>query len=129
MRYRPIWSVLLIVSVLFLPACAQQGDSTSNNLLADFYGASTPDETVAAIDDLVDANLNAENLATLLREGMAYSADVPLGWTVYEFEGADGRTRPYHVYVPTNYDPAKSYTLLFDLHGAVSSLAQPAEYL
>lgn len=129
MLYRAIWSVLLIIAVLFLPACAQIGDSTSNDLLAVFYGASTPEELESAIDDLVNADIDAGDLALLLREGIEYSADVPVGWTVHEFVGPDGRTRPYHVYVPTDYSPNESYPLLFDLHGAVSSPAQPAEYL
>jgi predicted esterase len=129
MRYRTIWSVLLIIALLFLPACAQVGDSTSNDLLSDFYGAPTQEALESAIDDLVDADVDAGDLALLLREGIEYSSDVPVGWSVYEFEGADGRTRPYHVYVPTDYDPNESYTLLLDLHGAVSSPAQSAEYL
>jgi hypothetical protein len=129
MPYRTIWSVLFIIAVLFLPACAHLGDSTSNDLLADYYGASMREQLEAAIDDLVDSDVDAEDLALLLREGIEYSTDVPVGWTVHEFAGPDGRTRPYHVYVPTDYDPAESYTLMFDLHGAVSSSAQPAEYL
>ena len=129
MPYRTIWSVLLIISVLFLPACAQMGDSTSNISLSDYYNASTPEELEAAIDDLVEADVDARDLALWLREGIEYSSDVPVGWIVYEYEGLDGRTRPYHVYVPTDYDPAKAYTVLFDLHGAVSGFAQPAEYL
>lgn len=129
MPYRTIWSVQLIISVLFLPACAQLGDSASNISLSDYYDASTPEELEAAIDDLVDANVDAGDLALLLREGIEYSSEVPVGWTIYEFDGLDGRTRPYHVYVPTDYDPAESHTVLFDLHGAVSSFAQPAAYL
>ncbi len=129
MRYRPIWSVLVILSVLFLPACAQQANSTSIQLLLDYYNSSTTSELDAAIEALVSSDVGAEVIAAALREGIAYSTDVPLGWSVYEYLGADGRTRPYHVYVPTDYDPAESYTLLFDLHGAVSSPAQPAEYL
>jgi len=129
MPYRTIWSVLLIISGLFLPACAQIGDSTSNISLSDYYSASTPEELDAAIDDLVDANVDAGDLALLLREGIEYSSDVPVGWAIYEIDGLDGRTRPYHVYVPTDYDPAEAHTVLFDLHGAVSSFAQPAEYL
>lgn len=77
----------------------------------------------------MSSNVNAAKLALLLREGIEYSEDVPVGWTIYEFAGPDGRTRHYHVYVPTHYDPAKPYTLLLDLHGAVSALPQPTEYL
>ena len=129
MQYRTSWSVLLIIFVLFLPACAQLGDSASNISLLDYYDASTPEDLEAAIDNLVKTSVDAGALALLLREGIEYSAEVPVGWTIYEFDGLDGRTRPYHVYVPTDYDPAESHTVLFDLHGAVSSFAQPAAYL
>jgi len=129
MPARMIWSVLSIVAVLFLPACAHLEDSTSNELLANFYSVSTPEQLGVAISDLVGSVIDAEDLAVLLREGMEYSADVPVGWAIYEFAGTDERTRPYHVYAPTTYDPEKAHTLLFDLHGAVSTAAQPAEYL
>ena len=129
MSTRTLWSVLLITLALFLSACAHLEDSSATDLLADFYGASTPEQRELAIDDLVNSEVDAASLARMLREGIAYSADVSVGWAIYEFAGLDGRSRPYHVYVPTHYDPAKAYTLLVDLHGAVSSPAQPAEYL
>jgi predicted esterase len=97
--------------------------------MSDYYGASTPEVLEAAIDALVKSDIAATDLALLLRTGVEYSADVPVGWTVSEFEGPDGRTRPYHVYVPSDYDPTEALALLFDLHGSVSAPAQPAEYL
>lgn len=129
MPARIVWSFLGIVAVLFLHACAHLEDSSSNELVADFFGASTPEGLEVAINTLVDSPIDAEDLVPLLRAGMEYSADVPVGWTVYEITGLDNRTRPYHVYVPTTYDPEMAYTLLFDLHGAVSTVGQPAEYL
>ena len=129
MLHRMIWGVLTVAILLFLPACVQLGDSNTNDLLADYYSASSPEELQSAIDQLVQSGVKAEELANRLREGKKYSANVPVGWAIYYIDGPDGRTRPYHVYVPTDYDPAESYTVLYDLHGAVSMQPQPAEYL
>ncbi len=129
MLHRSAWIVLFIGALIITPVCVRGSDSVPKDLLSDYYGASTNEGLEAAIDRIVQSDVDAATVAQLLRDGPQYSADVPTGWTVYEFDGPDGRTRPYHVYVPTGYDPSQSYTLLFDLHGAVSVAPQTAEYL
>ncbi|MFC2079704.1 PDZ domain-containing protein, partial [Candidatus Bipolaricaulota bacterium] len=129
MQHRRIWCAFILSILLFLPACAQLGDSASTAPLADYYNASSPEALEDAISQLVQSGIDVVELARMLREGKEYSDDVPIGWAVYYYDGPDDRTRPFHVYVPTDYDSSQSYTVLFDLHGAVSSQPQPAEYL
>jgi len=129
MLRRVIWIVLSTAILLTLPTSAQLEGSDFDVLLENYYAASGVEELQNVITQLVQADIDVEELAGRLREGKEYSADVAVGWSVHYFEGLDGRTRPYHVYAPTGYDPAVSYTVLFDLHGAVSSSPQPAEYL
>ena len=129
MLRRVIWIVLSTAILLTLPASAQPEGSDLDALVENYYAASGAEELEGVITQLVQADISVEELAARLREGKDYSADVAVGWSIHYFEGLDGRTRPYHVYAPTNYDPTVSYTVLFDLHGAVSSSPQPAEYL
>jgi len=126
MLRRTIWSALLLAILLFLPVCAQLGGSNLNDLLADYYDATNLEELEAAISQLVQSDVDVTELARMLREGKEYSSSVSTGWAVYYYDGPDGRARPYHVYVPTDYDASSSYPVLFDLHGAVSLQPQPA---
>jgi len=124
-----IWAVLSITFLLFLHASAQLEGSNGDALLENYFTASDPMELEVSIAQLIQADMDIEELAGRLREGKEYSSAVTLGWTVDYFEGLDDRTRPYHIYIPTDYDPAVSHTVLLDLHGAVSASPQPAEYL
>ena len=69
MLHRVIWGVLSVAILLFLPACTQFGDSNTNDLLADYCSASSPEELQAAISQLVQSDVEAEELASRLREG------------------------------------------------------------
>jgi len=126
---RTFWSVLLFAGLLLLSACGPQTSVDSSDSLDEYFAATSEAELTQAIDRLVASDEDPNDVARWLRAGPDYPADVPTGWTTYEIEGPDGRLRPYHVYVPTTYDREQSYPLLFDLHGAVSSAPQPAEYL
>jgi predicted esterase len=119
----------LALLVLSLVACTGSKEPGLRDLMAAYYEASTSAELDAAIERILQSGASPAEVATMLREGKTYSPTVPKGWMVFTFEGLDGLERPYHVYVPTSYDPQTSHPLLFDLHGAVSYPAQPAEYL
>ena len=66
---------MLITLACFLSACVHLGDSAATDLLADFYGASIPEQQDVAIDDPVGSDMGAASLAQMLREGIAYSAN------------------------------------------------------
>ena len=129
MLSRTLWIAFVFVGLLLLSACGQRVDVDASDVLDDYYAATSEAERTAAIERLVASDENANDVARWLRAGPEYSAEVPTGWMTYEIEGPDERLRPYHVYVPTTYDPQQSYPVLFDLHGAVSSAPQPADYL
>src|SRR5262249_54200999 len=54
-----------------------------------------------------------------LRQGRSYPADTKKGWQVDSHTGTDGKARPYHVYVPKGYDPARKHPAIVSLHGGV----------
>lgn len=42
-------------------------------------------------------------------QGRSYPADTKKGWQVFTHTGSDGKARPYHVYAPKGYDPARKH--------------------
>ena len=54
-----------------------------------------------------------------LRQGRSYPADTKKGWHVFTNACSDGKNRPYHVYVPKGYDPARKHPAIVSLHGGV----------
>lgn len=129
MRYRLAMSVLLLLGCFLLSAC-QTGTPTNAATLFDaFFMAEDREAVILAIDAIVESGLSVEEAAKRLRHGRRYPSPESKGWQVRTIEGIDGRSRPYHVYVPSTYAPEFPAPVLFDLHGAVSNEPKAAEYL
>jgi hypothetical protein len=117
-------------AVLVLYAGVVGGQGTDLSLLMEaFFAASDPDQQTEAIERLVSSGIDARAIASRLRIGRTYSADVERGWTVHYSACTDGAARPYHVFVPEGYDPSAPTPVLIDLHGAVSSPPYSVEAL
>ena len=122
------------VSLVFLlwmtMAWATVGCATEVDvLMSAFFGASDPQERVEAIEGILRADPEATEIAARLRAGRVYSEEVERGWTVQYNACVDGIPRPFHVYVPEEYDPACRYPVFVDLHGAVNHSPYPVEAL
>ena len=89
-------------------------------LFSAYFDALGPTARAQAIDAIVAAGIPTTDVAARLRAGQSYLPDVTAGWQVFDIDSIDGQSRPFHVYVPTGYDPAASHPLLVYLHGAVS---------
>jgi len=131
MAHRFSGGCLIVASALVLLAStALVGwGAELDELMAAFFDASDPDERTQAIDELVRSGIGAADVADRLRLGRTYSDDVERDWAVHYNACTDGVPRPFHVFVPEDYDPAKRYPLLIDLHGAVDHPAYPIEAL
>jgi hypothetical protein len=109
----------LIVSVAGCAGAPSAGTETVEALFDVFFIAESSDEVEAAIAALLASPVDAPAIADRLRAGPTHDDDVPSGWTVSQVMCADGRARPYQVFVPASYDATSPAQLLFDLHGAV----------
>ncbi len=69
--------------------------------------------------DLVAAKPDFARVADALAAGRAYRKDVSTGWLERTQRCPDGKDRPYLLYVPRDYDPARRYRLVVELHGGV----------
>ena len=85
-----------------------------------FFEAADPATRQAAIAAIRAAALDPMDVERALHQGRSYPADTMKGWQVFTHTGTDGKARPYHVYVPKGYDPARKHPVIVSLHGGVS---------
>jgi predicted esterase len=84
-----------------------------------FFEAADPAAREAAIAAIVAAATDPMDVERALHQGRSYPADTKKGWQVFTHTGSDGTARPYHVYVPKGYDPARKNPVVVSLHGGV----------
>ncbi|HRI16722.1 MAG TPA: hypothetical protein PLX89_27335, partial [Verrucomicrobiota bacterium] len=85
-----------------------------------FFEAADPAARKAAIAAIRAAAPVPMDVERALRQGRSYPAVSKKGWQVFKHTGTDGQARPYHVYVPKGYDPARKHPAIVSLHGGVS---------
>ena len=130
MMHRIGRSGLVVLASLVVCAGVAGGRGTDLDALMEaFFGAFDSDQRAEAVEQLVLSGIDALEIASRLRIGRAYSAEVERGWSVYYNECTDGAARPYHVFVPEDYHPSSPIPVLIDLHGAVSHTPYPVEGL
>ena len=89
-------------------------------LLKTFFEAVDPPARQTAIAAIRAAAPDLQDVERGLRQGRNYSAHAPKGWQIFTHTGDDGKARPYHVYIPKGYDPARKHPAIVQLHGGVS---------
>ena len=85
-----------------------------------FFEAADPAARQAAIAAIRAAAPDPMDVERAVHQGRSYPADTKKGWQVFTHTGTDGKARPYHVYVPRGYDPARKHPAIVSLHGGVS---------
>jgi predicted esterase len=84
-----------------------------------FFEAAEPAARQSAIAAILAAAPDPMDVERALQQGRSYPADTKKGWQVLTHTGTDGKARPYHVYVPKSYDPARKHPVIVSLHGGV----------
>jgi predicted esterase len=116
---RVSWAAGLLI--LVSPLVHAQGKAADlGPLLKAFFDAADPPARRAAIAAIRAAAPGPRDVERGLRQGRSYPADVPKGWQIFTHTGSDGKARPYHVYIPKGYDPARKHAAIVQLHGGVS---------
>jgi predicted esterase len=112
----------LFVLIFFAGAAltAADNNSTAAPLVKNFFEASDEDAVNEAIDKIVKSGADPAEVERLLVAGRSYPKPEKTGWLIRENKCADGRTRPFNLYIPDNYDPAKKYPVVIELHGGIS---------
>ncbi len=122
-------AVLGSLAILLL-SCSQARENDLGSLVRRFYQASDNTSRNVVIAELVESGASTEQIAGLLRDGIEHEPTQAYGWTIHTRTCVDGLDRPFHVYIPDNYDPSIPRPVLFELHGG--SLQTPVtseEYL
>ncbi len=123
MLHRTCRSGVVLVSVLslLLIGVITGRGADLDVLIEAFFAASDAVERAEAIDAIVAEVVAPSEVAGRLRIGRSYTADVERDWAVHYSDCIDGVPRPFHVFVPEDYDPTIRYPVLMDLHGAVNN--------
>jgi membrane-associated protease RseP (regulator of RpoE activity) len=113
---------LILVAVLLIPSAytlAQEQQNDLSSLVSKLLNAQESEQG-QIIDTILSLNPQPEHIENLLKQGVEYSKDARKGWQILTTACSDGKSRPFHVYVPESYDPTKRWSVLINLHGAVS---------
>jgi poly(3-hydroxybutyrate) depolymerase len=109
-----------------VPSVRAQGRSAElDPLLKAFFEAADPPARQAAIAAIRAVAPNPLDVEKGLRRGRNYPADARKGWQALTHTGSDGKARPYFVYVPGAYSPARRHPLVVTLHGNVNERSLP----
>src|SRR5678815_3879809 len=111
-------AALLILMLLLAPGrgLAEEPDPRFKA----FFEAADPAARQAAIATIRAAAPDPMDVERAIHQGRSYPAETRKGWQVFTHTGTDGKARPYHVYVPRDYDPARKHPAIVSLHGGVS---------
>ncbi len=109
--------------LLFLMSTLFHGRAVATDLgplLKAFFEATDLPSRQSAIAAIRAAAPDPLDVEQGLRQGRSYPADTKKGWQVFTHTGSDGKARPYHVFVPKGYDPARKHPAIVSLHGGVN---------
>ena len=86
---------------------------------AAFWLAESDEAVAQAVDDIVAADPDVDEVRARLRAGRDYAAEVPLGRQVGSRLNRNGVEHGYVLHVPASYDPQTPIPVRFYLHGGV----------
>jgi len=112
---------ILVVQVAAVLCATQASAQAADAAFSSFFEARTAREAAAAADQIVASGVGFDEAYGRLRQGRAYSRDVPRGVVQGSY-----RTEPgeyfYTLDVPESYDPARKYQVRVQLHGGVGRI-------
>jgi len=88
---------------------------------ARFFGARTPQDAAAVVDDVAGSGIAFDAAYERLKRGRVYARDVPRGIVPRSYR-RDGVEFFYTLDVPETYDSARKYQVRVQLHGGVGRL-------
>ena len=109
-----------VLLLLVLPAAATAGQEPLESLIQRLLAAREEKAHKAIIEDILALQPDVNEVLRLLKRGRTYSGDVETGWQRFANPCRDDVKRPYLVWIPESYDPARRYPLLVEMHGGVS---------
>ena len=112
--------LLWLLQPLLATDAAAAESRVGADLINEFWLASSPQDLQRSRQRLLDTVVDVDSLYRALRQGPAYSGEVPRGQQEHFRTAADGTRYPYVYLVPDEYDPSRSYPVEFMLHGGVS---------
>ena len=121
MKRSPAHVAALMAMLALCVACAPKPEASRWNLLESLFAADEEDARSEAIVELLASGMTGDQIIDCLFEGWDSTGPVSIGWTVQEHHSTDGRTRPFHVYVPETYDPFAAHPVIVFLHGGVGA--------
>lgn len=132
--FKQIANTALLISFSIAGAIlnAQEGDGAvaSQQLVTDFWRATTLAERDAGAHALKAAAPDAQTLYEWMENGPRYDESAPVGELARERFSEDGTRFPYAFLIPESYDAAQPYPVEFMLHGGVGRSAwEPGETL
>ncbi len=114
-------TAIVLLSLAALPAVpvAAQDDPLPA-AMAELFAAPGGEATEAAVAKVLALSPEPAKVLDLLRGGPARGAPAERGWVSRRTAYPDGAQRPWHLFVPENYDPAVPSPVLVHMHGGVS---------
>jgi hypothetical protein len=113
-------TMVILLALLCLSPSARAEEPMGREIVRKLLDATSAEERGALIQTLLALKPDPERIAEWFAAGRSYGKDVETGWLEKEVKGSDGVIRPYLLFVPEDYDPAKKYRFLIDMHGGVS---------
>jgi predicted esterase len=110
-------ALALVLSAVPLSG-ARTAPPPADDVLATFLNASTAEDARKAAGVVASSGLRFDDVHARLRNGRAYSPDVPRGVVRRRHRIAAGEFE-YSLDVPRDYDPARRYQVRVQLHGGV----------
>jgi predicted esterase len=100
---------------------SQAARPSADAAFSSFFLAHTAREAAAAADEIVASGIGFDEAFGRLRQGRAYSHDVPRGVVVGSYRAETGEYS-YTLDVPRSYVPARKYQVRVRLHGGVGRI-------
>jgi hypothetical protein len=116
---------VLVVLVSAAVSATQAPVPATADTFANFFLARTARETAAASDRIVASGVGFDEAFRRLRQGRAYSRDVPRGVVPGSYSSESGEYF-YTLDIPQSYDPARKHQVRVQLHGGVGRIAASA---
>ncbi|MEN8152080.1 MAG: PDZ domain-containing protein, partial [Planctomycetota bacterium] len=112
-------AAVLALLVLFLSPASGQEVPIGRSLVQAALAADG-EQRAEAVEALLAVEDSVDRVAGWFAEGRDYGDKIPTGWLEKTVIGSDGVERAYLLHVPKDYDPAKRYRMVVDMHGGVS---------